>query len=250
MAEYPIQFSAAEVVAAIDGQKTVGRLVVKPQPVSAHHYIQAMHGTSPDGHKFGDPGLWREVGPDYPDDSSDDRRSPCGQPGDLLWVRERYAFEVFPSPAHPPEERIVFHADRASRHIDLAACQMDQKSAEFFLPSRFEPSRWKAAAKMPRWASRLTLKVTGIRAQRLRDITPLEAISEGAFQIPTESVRPGYAEAAGAATAAGEKPPLGPGPVERFMWLWNQQNAPRGFGWATNPWVWVVEFKKVEVANG
>src|SRR5690348_1316393 len=89
--EHPILFSGPMVRALLAGTKTQTRRILKPQP--AHwRYLQPMWGTSPPPNPtaFGEPYLWREVGPDYPDSEKDDRRCPYGVPGDRLWVRETH----------------------------------------------------------------------------------------------------------------------------------------------------------------
>jgi len=77
---------------------------------------------------------------------------------------------------------------------------------------------------MPRWASRITLEITGIRVERLQEITEEDAIAEGI--IETSHALPG-----GKLTAYGE-----------YMLLWDALNAKRGYPWESNPWVWVIEF--------
>ena len=67
---------------------------------------------------------------------------------------------------------------------------------------------------MPRWASRLLLEVTGVREERLQEITPLDALAEGCEN------------------------------VQEFALLWDRLNARRSYPWAANPWVRVVECER------
>ena len=83
---------------------------------------------------------------------------------------------------------------------------------------------------MPRWASRITLEITGVRAERLQSIEWDEAIAEG---IPDPR------------RAARRIDPV-EGTVAQFRQLWDGLNAARGHGWEANPWVWVVEFRRIE----
>jgi uncharacterized protein YhfF len=79
---------------------------------------------------------------------------------------------------------------------------------------------------MPRWASRITLEITGVRVERLQEITEENAMREGDPAqgiIGTENTH-----------------------IDWFKVLWDSLNATRGYGWDTNPWVWVIEFKKAE----
>jgi hypothetical protein len=80
---------------------------------------------------------------------------------------------------------------------------------------------------MPRWRSRITLAVKGVRVERLQDISHPDASAEGVDYVT-----------AGQFTAATE------GFVHGFRLLWNSINAKRGFGWDVDPWVWVVEFER------
>lgn len=75
--------------------------------------------------------------------------------------------------------------------------------------------RWQPSIHMPRWVSRITLEVTAIRAERLVEISQQDAISEG-----RES-------------------------KHSFVELWDALNSKRGYGAATNPWLWVITFKRV-----
>jgi hypothetical protein len=78
---------------------------------------------------------------------------------------------------------------------------------------------------MPRWASRITLEVTGVRVERVQDISEADAWAEGI-----------------------DRTHMGRGiqrPAVHFRRLWDSINAKRGFGWESNPYVWVVEFRRV-----
>ena len=68
---------------------------------------------------------------------------------------------------------------------------------------------------MPHWASRITLEITGLRFERLQEISNNALIKEGCNR------------------------------VEAFIELWDSLNARRGYGWVTNPFVWVIEFKRI-----
>jgi hypothetical protein len=91
---------------------------------------------------------------------------------------------------------------------------------------------YKPSNHMPRWASRILLEITAIRVERLQDITEQQALAEGV------------------ASCAQDLDPDGNGysPGELFSILWSSINGTDS--WNANPWVWVVEFKRVEVANG
>ncbi len=87
-------------------------------------------------------------------------------------------------------------------------------------------SRWSPSIHMPRWASRITLEVVSVRVERLNDISEEDAIAEGCpYGVGGGMVDP----------AVGDK---------QFPTLWERINGPGS--WDANPWVWVVEFKRIE----
>lgn len=125
---------------------------------------------------------------------------PFGEVGDRLWVRENFC--QYPYELNPQPEDAWYQADGRK-------------------PPNFK--RWTPSIHMPRWASRITLEITGVRVERLQQISSNDAKAEG-VDAP------------------------GPGKcwVGQFSYLWDSLNAGRGFGWDANPWVWVVEFKRVQ----
>ena len=83
---------------------------------------------------------------------------------------------------------------------------------------------------MPRWASRITLEITGVRVERLQDIDISAAQAEGVSDTGSLIL-----------DSAGNEQG---GPIAEYAVLWEQINGPGS--WDANPWVWVVEFRKVE----
>lgn len=91
-------------------------------------------------------------------------------------------------------------------------------------------NRARPSIHMPRWASRLTLEVVDVRAERLHAVTDDDALAEGVDR--TNASIPGYART-------------------RFARLWDSINGERpGCAWSDDPWVWRIEFRRVEVARG
>jgi hypothetical protein len=80
---------------------------------------------------------------------------------------------------------------------------------------------------MPRWASRITLDVTGVRVERLQDISAADALAEGITLHPDHHSRPRDSRY---------------GPVATYKDLWDSINGPGS--WAANPWVWVISFSR------
>ena len=91
---------------------------------------------------------------------------------------------------------------------------------------------------MPRWASRITLEITGVRVERLQDISDEDVIAEGVNRIAHG--REGYFYHA---TRTEPHPRNWCYPDAAYKDLWEQINGPGS--WDANPWVWVVEFKRV-----
>lgn len=140
-------------------------------------------------------------------------RCPFGQPGDRLWVRETWGLQVR-SYGGGAGEFIVYRATNP----DAIYCRSSE--------GREYPVKWKPSIHMHRHSSRILLEITAVRVERLHDITEDQAIAEGIDTHPMGFYGNGCITAGGA-----------------FLELWESIN---GDGrWAANPWVWVVEFKRV-----
>jgi hypothetical protein len=88
---------------------------------------------------------------------------------------------------------------------------------------------------MPRWASRITLQVTGVRVERLQDISQADAIAEGIERVgPWKNYWLGDRGAAGMHCSSA---------VMSYRTLWESINGPGS--WDANPWVWVIEFERL-----
>lgn len=220
MRERPILFSAPMVRAILEGRKTQTRRIVKPRH-------------EPDGVYGCDPwiGMQRLYKPDEAPPPGSvpwwnlggingaEQRCPHGQPGDRLWVREAwnwcYAAAKDASGKGAEDRELIDYA--ADGH-----------------PSVFG-FKWRPSIHMPRWASRILLEIVAVRVERLQDISEEDALAEGV-----------YADAAcnGMFTADGNTyTTKQDGAAGAYAELWESINGPSS--WAANPWVWVVEFKKV-----
>lgn len=154
---------------------------------------------------------------------------PYGQPGDRLWVRETWLED--------PED------DGSWGYAQYIGCKGSPLSD---IPQRFQKPdhcifraswngpdlRWRPSIHMPRWASRILLEVTDVRVERLQEITPDQAVAEG---VDGEICRQ-YLETSPVRHQCREAEILG------FAGLWNST----GGDWDANPWVWVVEFRRVQ----
>lgn len=172
---------------------------------------------------------------------------PHGQPGDRLWVREQWTADLDWPDDDGPETRwwhempVAFRGPLNTLHTYYRAdgtawyCSPEGVSREAtWVPTAIdlEGARWMSSRFMPRWASRLLLEVTSVRVERLQAITEDDAIGEGCG-FDGDPIGDDGEEVF-------DRTPRG-----NFAQLWDSLNAKRGHGWASNPWVWVVEFKRV-----
>jgi hypothetical protein len=143
---------------------------------------------------------------------------PYGIPGDRLWVRETFLPVV---DGDPPG----WYEYEGSGPDKMGYDGPD--TILYRATDDHHPKRWRPGIHMPRWASRITLEITKVWFERVQDISEQEATQEG---IPIDEAlkcRGRYREA--------------------FSKVWDSINAKRGFGWRKNPYVWVIEFKRLEV---
>ncbi|PJO24861.1 hypothetical protein [Burkholderia glumae] len=235
MKERPILFSAPMVRATLDGRKTQTRRVVKHQPPDdvAPITVARYHPTIIDRH--GDEAPGDEVFGAYSEDGVWGCKCPYGEPGDRLWVRETWSADFA---RHYPCERVWYAADDDRRH-DI---EVREGVRGIFSPESnlHVPFRWRPSIHMPRALSRITLEITGVRVERLRAISESDAIAEGVEQIATTSCD--NAVWMDYAFPLSGKGFLSPGYA--FKTLWESING--AGSWDANPWIWVIEFKRVE----
>lgn len=226
MKERPIIFNGEMVRAILDGRKTQTRRIMKKQPVLNGNLYEV----------FG--AAWSKGVTSVPavPGHSLSTRCPFGEVGDRIWVRETFAaFDAdwkFPGRPHDlkdgPWPNVIYPA-----------------SGSGVLPVTLRPS-----IHMPRWASRITLEITGVRVERLNDISHEDAGREGVhtevldqtvvarnyaaedefFQFWSESM-PHYVEMNELFRAS-------------FHSLW--QSIYGEESWQANPWVWVIDFRLIE----
>jgi hypothetical protein len=212
----PILFNGEMVKAILSGRKTQTRRIMKPQPTYSWT-----------GAKWGNPvfHVKKGEGTSLPYAAE---RCPCpyGKVGGSLWVRETvYAFGDYYYTGKLTEsgkrevEFVDFTLKAKLKYIYAAETTLPKPSSKFELSWHKRPSIF-----MPRWASRINLEITKIRVEKLQGISQIDICSEGLNStLPPKAL---YAN---------------------FEKLWNGINEKRGFSWDSNPWVWVIEFKKAEV---
>jgi hypothetical protein len=220
--------------AILNGQKTQTRRVVKPQP-NQEFVGPSMH--------------WRYLGDGERMVARDWKpivRCPYGKPGDRLWVRETHQFvEAYDGPG------VCYRADDQIRACVYAEddweCLRTPVGVGKVLHD-FGDHPWRPSIFMPRWASRLTLEITGVRVERLRDISPEDCLAEGIVYEGFDQADPTHPVARR----------MGPEQLvafrnaalrDQYRILWDSLNGAGLHPWSFNPWVWVVEFRKVEAPD-
>lgn len=223
--EIPILFSTPMVQALLAGRKTQTRRIMKP-----HHRW-----------------LWENW-----EGESILKDCPYGQPGDLLWVRESWNIciksELAPDDPYMqrndgiPEGQWVWVYKAGSTH------ETNTEHPEW------GKKLWKPSIYLPKAAARIWLEVTGVRVERLQNISPGDACDEGInyWNIDPEAMEGGELQADFENYTWSEKKENDPNyedryfptfanPVDSFRSLWQSINGPES--WEANPWVWVVEYK-------
>lgn len=222
MKERPILMSGPMIRAILEGRKTVTRRAIKLQPEN----LCPIKGWI----------RWRGLNWTPAEMAGE---CPYGQLGDLLWVKETY----LPDPLMDDTWDYYLYNDGGGR-LNLEA-----------LPDRFKnPNhcvyratwdgpdlKWRPSIHMPRWASRITLEITGVKVERLQDISEEDALAEGLYTLSNRDgtfynynsgIEPRY---------------WWTDPISAFVALWQSINGKRpGCNWDSDPLVWVIEFKRIE----
>ena len=223
----PILFSGEMVRAILDGRKTQTRRIIKPQPIP---FGESSYGGTRQGWKWKPESLNRG----WNDDDKDPYRGeslataalacecPHGKAGDRLWVKETF-FDARPF-MHEPlfaamEKQYIYRADYDYREGKRE-------------PSVIGLHHWKPSIFCTRKASRITLEIVAVRVERLQDISQNDAEAEGCEQLSH-----GYRDYSGKLDCQ-----LGEARTSYFT-LWESINGVDS--WDKNPWVFVIEFKRV-----
>jgi hypothetical protein len=241
MREFPILLSTLMVRAIFDGRKTQTRRVVKCQPPDdvASISVSRYHPTIID--RCGEEAPGAEIFGAFSDDGEWGCKSPYGEPGDRLWVREMYiAFGRWEMRFSEKKGRDQWH------FVDMTLETSHEYRFDGAVPNvardAATPAWWRRPSIfMPRSASRALLEVADVRVERLQSINESDARQEGVTIEERHKV--GYCLGPG---HGADRPPS----IRAFRELWDGLNAAAGTGWDANPWVWVVEFRKIEIASG
>ncbi|KFJ12951.1 hypothetical protein DR66_4273 [Delftia acidovorans] len=257
MKERPILFSASMVRALLAGTKTQTRRICKP--AMAHNLSHVVEVPDPqergqvyNGTTFGD------------EEGAIQFTSPYGGMRDRLWVRETfYAWGRWETRFSARKARDEWHfvdmtleCGKAYQYAGDRPQPLAGKRDGGTLPKWFK----RPAIHMPRAASRISLEITGVRVERLQDISEADADAEGCERLETERYERDWKLCPKCGGTRLHNALGGNGGVildvdcwecdtyaKRYRHLWTAINGPDS--WVQNPWVWVVEFKRVQQAS-
>lgn len=222
--ERPILFSGEMVRAILEGRKTQTRRVKGLKQINS------------------DASRWQQL-KDFVFQyrPSADRvavKCPYGQPGDRLWVRETFVlestYEYHEEELRPTDRPYQECGDEHQGHYFLIPHYRATEPEPHIVPydrvdGYDDTTSWRPSIFMPRYASRITLEITEIQVERVQKISEVDAQSEGVAPIYTEP--------------------------EEILWhrpafqrLWDSINGEK-YPWASDPWVWVVGFKRLEATG-
>lgn len=235
MKERPIIFNADMVRAVLDGRKTQTRRIMKVQPDSSGYglrFITESFNNRETGKYF-----WSQsdgCGINKP--RSKPFSCPFGAVGDRLWVRETWSDVNLEGSA-----AVAYRADEGLRGLtndnddgDEDDPRLVKYSFANWYPDLISGAEgiWRPSIHMPRWASRVTLEITGVRVERLWDISEDDAKAEGCT-FEALRLKPGTREVED----------MGHTAVFQFGTLWKSIYGEES--WQANPWVWSLNFKLV-----
>ena len=211
--EHPILFSTPMVQAILEGRKTMTRRIVNMEYLNKEPYEWSVKHIDEMLFTFSNKGCAQSV----------DIRNPYGQPGDKLWVRETWCKSA--------REWFFYKAGGSDIKLELL---------------KEEGFKWKPSIHMPKAAARIWLMITDVRVERLQDISEEDAKAEGIEKITlSNEVYKCY---------QCDKGHLGINNLcedgffdsanKSFESLWKKINGAES--WNSNPWVWVIEFKRIE----
>jgi len=212
--EHPIIFSEWSINRILAGEKTQTRRTVKPQPASGVNSIRHVKGRFWQANEMGsewDPTLWQE-------------KCPYGQSGDALWVREAFRLPHTYDEMSPSE-----YVDEGQPHI----VRFEAEEGDYNAVPKDGWGRKRPSIHMPRELCRLRLRVEDVRVERVQDISSEDARAEGVTGKDADEH---------------DSQEHSPGEIYRLALrdLWYSIHG--SSAWDGNPWVWVIEFSRIDNA--
>jgi hypothetical protein len=207
MREKPIPFSTPMVKAILDGRKTMTRRAVKAPVLYRVVAPPSLISQVGDVWEF----LWngQMVGGGF-------KIKPPYTVGDHLYVRETWQCIKYDSMDGDLNYGVEFK-DGTRKYFKFDDSERYHQFGKYVFKEGWRPSIF-----MPKEAARIWLEVTNVRVERLQEITYDDCLREGMWDYGTDVDT-----------------------LAAFQELWQKLNAKRGYGWDVNPWVFVIEFKRV-----
>jgi hypothetical protein len=240
MKEHFIFFEDEMVRAILEGRKTQTRRVVKPQPFLMDSGVWYQSETPGDRnnktglHYANENHMRRGLPSDF---------CPYGQPSDL-WVRETWA--TMCRVADPTCECSDYEDVSRNHYFEYKADSGNPLPGDWPEEERHDSDcpKWKSSMFMPRIASRIQLKIVNVRVERVQEISQADAKAEGVK--PWWLASDGWRETKTGGSFSIENCPEEKRDYRKgFLLFWDSLNTKRGFGWEINPWVWVIDFKRI-----
>jgi hypothetical protein len=219
MAIKPILFNTEMARAILDGRKSCTRRLIKTRRKDAcgFYVTRRIDGSFAGIYEY-----------DENESMFDNPLEPPYQPGDILYVRETFAWCPCWDCGMDTEQGActdhIYHSEKKEY-----GCYMYRASCE----DNEYPSvdTWHPSIHMPKEATRIWLKVTDVRVERLQDMGKMDAVKEGIDTRLCINLKHALA---------------------KFKKLWNstiKKSDLNCYGWDVNPWVWVIEFELCEKPN-
>jgi hypothetical protein len=209
----PILFSTEMVRAILSDRKTMTRRVIKDNDIINHFDIDV------DGSPIA-----------YIDQATGDSYPPTirarYQVGEILWVQETWKVVSI--------DNMRYQMEIAYKDGEIRQVQFTPGRWHMFRKFKFK-NGWQSPYFMPREAARIFLRVTNVRVERLQDISEEDARAEGCITFHDKTGDGKFEDVLEFDLTA----------RDAFCELWQRLNLKRGYGWETNPWVWVYEFERV-----
>jgi len=216
-----IIFNGEMVRAILEGRKTQTRRPIKGKVLLYFIDFMTGHADEVPGNTEDLGQIWegnkiRLYSAEYPEEGSELFDCPYGKIGNRLWVKETWGIDNLNYNC-PSKCSIKYYADDSTKDFK----RFPLKNRDKYLGQY----QRRPSIHMPRWASRITLEITGIRVERVREISVTDCLKEGVHPCrPLDDF--------------GKE-------INIFKDLWDGIYA-KTFPWTENPWVWVITFKVVK----
>jgi len=223
MKERPILFSEQRVRALLVGQQTQTRRIMKTQAFGpGQDHLDVVHAFVVSANHLHGYKMMSMTDISY--------HCPYGKPGDVPWVRETWRGPLV------PEDALAEYERDPTPFRQPAYCQYRADSNELGQHIMSSPEAeqfgWQTAIHMPRWASRINLEITGVRAEKIQDISEDDIMAEG-VQTDSHFLNNFFTMNMNSES-----------PKEAYRKAWQKQYG--ATSWEVNPWFWVIEFQRIE----